>query len=565
MGHIFISYSHKDKVYVHRLQEALQDEGFDVWIDDRIDYGTRWPKVIQDQLDACDAFIVVVSENSYELEWVQNEVARAKRKGKPFFSLLLNGDLWLSVEVTQYVDVRNRKLPPPKFYERLAKFTLRNIVSSLPKPINTQPILAPSETQELESKTVQNELPKKPVQKFFSFTPLFYQSQKLFERAASIASKVEVQFLAVIGIVIACGIIVLLSQLLPSSHAFLLEPVSTHTATPQPIPTNQFTTISSMAPKSTTNTSSPSPTPYWTETENPTLTNTPSDTPSPSLWSFFTPPPTDTPTSSPFPTSSPTVTPVPFPKEIIDSKGVKMELVPASGFEMGSDKEDDAMPIHSVYLDSYYIDQFEVTNAQFAEFLNEISRQISSEYSEFLDYDGDRIHILSCPYCGNDQNNGISWSGGEASVFGYRNKAPLKWVLWDGAKKYCEWRGARLPTEAEWEKAARGGLDQVDYPWGNQWNYLSLSRPNAYNIFNMAGSAEEWVQDYFSATYYAESPSLNPQGPMVVSSGGNVLRGGGDIFQPAKVYSRFNLSYGYVYTEGLKIYMNAGFRCARNP
>ena len=84
MGHIFISYSHNDKEYVHKLQEALLSQGFNVWIDDRIDYGTRWPKVIQDHLDGCDAFIVIVSENSFESEWVQNEVTRAKRIGKPF-------------------------------------------------------------------------------------------------------------------------------------------------------------------------------------------------------------------------------------------------------------------------------------------------------------------------------------------------------------------------------------------------------------------------------------------------------------------------------------------------
>lgn len=121
MGYIFISYSHKDKDYVHRLQEALQNEGFEVWIDDRIDYGTRWPKVIQEKLDSCSAFIVVVSENAFESEWVQNEVTRAKRKGKPFFPLLLSGDPWLSVETTQYVDITDRSLPSKKFYVELSK------------------------------------------------------------------------------------------------------------------------------------------------------------------------------------------------------------------------------------------------------------------------------------------------------------------------------------------------------------------------------------------------------------------------------------------------------------
>lgn len=133
MGQIFISYSHKDKLYVHKLTEALQRDGFDVWIDDRIDYGAHWPKVIQSQLDACDAFIVVVSENSFDSEWVQNEVARAKRKAKPFFPLLLSGDPWLSVEVTQWVDVRDGSLPTEKFYERLS--------SLMPQQKTPQPVI----------------------------------------------------------------------------------------------------------------------------------------------------------------------------------------------------------------------------------------------------------------------------------------------------------------------------------------------------------------------------------------------------------------------------------------
>jgi hypothetical protein len=138
MGHIFISYSHKDKKYVYKLQEALQQEGFKVWIDERIGYGTEWPRIIQQHLDECDAFIVVVTENAYESKWVQNEVARADRKGKPFFPLLLEGDPWLTVEATQYVDVRNGSLPNKEFMNRLATVTPRNVnenpVEPGPKP-----------------------------------------------------------------------------------------------------------------------------------------------------------------------------------------------------------------------------------------------------------------------------------------------------------------------------------------------------------------------------------------------------------------------------------------------
>lgn len=125
MGHIFISYSHKDKDYVHKLQEAIQNEGFEVWIDDRIDFGTTWPKVIQKNLDECDAFIVVMTENAYESEWVQNEVTRAKRKKKPFFALLLRGDTWLAFEAIQYENINEGKLPTKKFYDSIARVTPR--------------------------------------------------------------------------------------------------------------------------------------------------------------------------------------------------------------------------------------------------------------------------------------------------------------------------------------------------------------------------------------------------------------------------------------------------------
>jgi hypothetical protein len=130
MGHIFISYSHKDKKFVEKLEQKLLEEGFNVWIDHRIDYGFQWPKEIQKQLDACDAFIVVVSTNSYESKWVQNEVARADRKGKPFFPLLLQGDAWLAIEAFQYVDVTDGSLPPEKFYRRLEKVSPRKKVET---------------------------------------------------------------------------------------------------------------------------------------------------------------------------------------------------------------------------------------------------------------------------------------------------------------------------------------------------------------------------------------------------------------------------------------------------
>jgi hypothetical protein len=121
------SYSHKDKEYVHKLADAMQSQGFDVWIDDRIDYGTRWPTVIETAIDSCDAFILVASSNSHESEWVQHEFVRAQRLQKQIFPILLEGNPWISFESTQYVDIRNGTLPTHKFYNTLRKYANRHL------------------------------------------------------------------------------------------------------------------------------------------------------------------------------------------------------------------------------------------------------------------------------------------------------------------------------------------------------------------------------------------------------------------------------------------------------
>ena len=129
MSYIFISYSHKDKKYAHRLEKALNRSGFEVWLDDRIDYGTKWPKKIEQKLDGCEALILIMTAHSHGSDWVQNELARAKRKRKNIFPLLLKGDEpWLSVEATQYIDVRGGNLPPTAFYDTLAKVVPRKDV-----------------------------------------------------------------------------------------------------------------------------------------------------------------------------------------------------------------------------------------------------------------------------------------------------------------------------------------------------------------------------------------------------------------------------------------------------
>ncbi|MBN1452634.1 MAG: toll/interleukin-1 receptor domain-containing protein, partial [Anaerolineales bacterium] len=154
MSHIFISYSHKDTVYAHGLAKTLYDDGFEVWIDERLDYGSQWPLEIQKQLDSCSAFIVIMTPRAFASEWVQSELQRAKRKNKPIFPLLLEGDeTWLSVESTQYFDVRGHVFPDSKFY-----FALKRVISPNPSARTIHTIKVPDL---LSGVTLEKDRPKR--------------------------------------------------------------------------------------------------------------------------------------------------------------------------------------------------------------------------------------------------------------------------------------------------------------------------------------------------------------------------------------------------------------------
>ncbi len=221
--------------------------------------------------------------------------------------------------------------------------------------------------------------------------------------------------------------------------------------------------------------------------------------------------------------------PEPVESRIRPVDGMAMVYVPGGTFPMGSTEDDaeanpDEMPRHMVTLDGFWIDQNEVTNAQFAEFLN----QHGSSSPQ-----GTRMIALDEGYVQ------ISQHGDEFVTTKAALDRPVVMVTWHGAAAYCQWAGGRLPTEAEWEYAARGP-EGNHYPWGSEPPTCDLanhgtcvgvpvdvgSRPAGASwcgALDMAGNVWEWVSDWFSP--YQDLPQANPTGPATGKV--PVLRGGG--------------------------------------
>jgi len=201
-------------------------------------------------------------------------------------------------------------------------------------------------------------------------------------------------------------------------------------------------------------------------------------------------------------------------KIIWDKDGSEMALIPAGSFEMGDhfdEGNDRELPIHEVELDAFYMDVNDVTVGQFREFVNQSGHS----------YDR--------------RNDVAKYSPGD--------EYPMVYVNWNDATAYAQWAGKRLPTEAEWEYAARGGLIGKRYPWGDEISHddanysdtigedkwdkcasVGSFEANGYGLYDMAGNVWEWCQDWYDSDYYENSPVKDPSGPDTGSA--RVLRGG---------------------------------------
>lgn len=230
------------------------------------------------------------------------------------------------------------------------------------------------------------------------------------------------------------------------------------------------------------------------------------------------------------------------------STGAWMVFVPAGEFTIGTDAGgDDEKPAHQVHLDAFWIDQYEVTNTQYRE----------------------------CSEAGTCQPPSESGSSSRDSYYDNSDydDYPVIFVSWRDAWTFCEWAGKRLPTEAEWESAARGPQARR-YPWGNEFEQTRLNSnqvngdttqvgdypdgASVYGALDMAGNVWEWVADWFGAKYYENSPHDNPTGPE--SGGSRELRGG--AWDADEFFVRMTHRGDRAPKE--RNY-NIGFRCAQTP
>lgn len=243
-----------------------------------------------------------------------------------------------------------------------------------------------------------------------------------------------------------------------------------------------------------------------------------------------------------------------------------MTLIPAGKFLMGSNKGDsDEKPVHTVYVDAFYMDIYEVTNAEYKKFVDANPQWQKNQIPRAY-HDGDYLK---------DWNDNNYPSG--------KGNYPVVHVSWYAAVAYAGWVGKRLPTEAEWERAVRGRPIDKQYPWDNSiapnkakykrhigkatpvGTYPTLSN---YGLHDMTGNVQEWCLDEYNSEFYADSPTLNPLSgagsvPEIVNNFTNlihdrVLRGGSysDVWK-ARITDRTRFS-------PTNTSLDVGFRCVRS-
>jgi formylglycine-generating enzyme required for sulfatase activity len=473
MPRVFISYSRKDLTFVQRLAKDLEAAGLEVWYDlTGLEVGTRWGSEIQNAIRSSDYFVVILSPNSTESEWVEREFLYAGNHRKKVIPILYQAcDMPLWALNLHYLDMSGGNFKV-RFKELLKLLDLPAAAKkTILEPLQEEPAVEEKEIIEPVVPAIKKES---------------HQSRNAVQPAR--LRKILIPIITVVGVGMLAGI----------GFSIPWEKI------PAGIP---FTMNTKAQPSAT-------------HTYQPTL-NFPDNPGIGSTW-------------------------------LSPSDGMTLVYVPAGQFIMGmDDASKDYSSAHVVDLDAYWIDRTEVTNGMYALCVSDgACRQPTATNSITREY-----------YYNNSQYSSF----------------PVVNVDWQMARSYCQWAGSRLPTEAEWEKAARG-TDQRSYPWGEgiddqHANYDSVAMDivavgsyplgvSPYGALDMAGNVAEWVHDKYQWDYYAISPGSNPQGPdPSVEGRTTVFRAmvfrGGSFQEPSEEISTYIRSFRN--SDSFGVYL--GFRC----
>ncbi len=504
MWDVFISHAWEDKEEIARpLAEALRQKGLRVWYDEfALTLGDSLRRSIDRGLAQSRYGVVILSPHFFNKEWPQREldglVAKEVSSGKTILPV------WHNVT---WEDVRHFS---PTLADKLAVSTAKGLNAVVEEILRALRVPSP---------------PIRP-------TPTKPRRSVNWEKVGAIAG--------VIGVLIALGV-----WLVPNAADFLSAWLS-------------GTPVAAVTPRSPTDT--PTVTPTGSPTHKPIVsTATPTNTslPSAATPTFTLVPPT------------PTSGPVAGATMMWEKDESEMVYAPAGEFLMGFSESDveairaispeaefsveGEKPQHEVFLDAFYIDKYEVTNARYRKCVEA----------------------------------GACNAPSDTAYYGNADYAqhPVVYVSWYDANAYCRWAGKRLPTEAEWEKAARDN-EEYTWPWGNTldgnrvnfcdkncpewWKHAPVddryahtapvgSYPEGaspYGALDMAGNVWEWVADWYDPDYYSQSPAQNPPGPD--SGSEKVVRGGSWLNGFTDIRARYR--YKAVPTLRGKDF---GFRCAR--